>query len=132
MATRALSELEPANPDRKLAPIRAALAGTRQPQIVDEAEWEFPGGDFLLDALKAIEASDRLWANALKSLSHAVEATQLIVGAVVEHRDHQRDPAGWRRLREQLARGPTDPGTERRMKRQHDRQEIWRSLLRAR
>lgn len=135
MVKRAFVELESEAEVGALISIGEVVAGTRRHQDLDEVEWEFPGGDFLLDAVQAVEASSRLSRSALKSLTHAVEAAELAIGAVVEHRDWQRDPDGWALYRQKLAEPePMDPkniSPERMALRTRDRHEVWALLLSA-
>ena len=128
MAARALAEFEAADPERPLKSMREALAG-KQPQIIDEAEWAFPGGDLLLDALASTDLSTAQWRQALKSIGHAVDAAQSLVGAVVESRDHLRDPEKWTRFRDRISSGDLRPEPERSALRELDRRAIWRIVL---
>ncbi len=68
-------------------------------------ELDFVGGDSLLEALGAVQSSNRLHRVALKSLSHALAAAQAAVSAIVEYREYQRDPQAWKQRREVFESG---------------------------
>ena len=101
------------------------------PLIADD--WCFPGGDFALDAIEAIESSRRLAKATIKSLGHALAAAQLTVGAVEDYQEYCRDPDGWRARRERVEMDPrmvaSEIAREREMSRAKVRAEIWRRLL---
>jgi hypothetical protein len=84
MLIRATAEFE--SERRRLDAIRTALSQPHPQAGLTDPDWDFPGGDQLLDAVEAMETSSRLWPSALKSLAHATEAVALAVGAIVEHR----------------------------------------------
>lgn len=133
MVSRALVELEPSVRPSALASIREVVEGTRPSQSVDEVDYEFPGGDWLLEAIQAVEASSRLWRSTVKSLSHALAAAGAAAEAVVENRDWQRDPVSWSTYRKRLALPtPMEPGhvgPERTELRARDRRDVWSKLL---
>jgi hypothetical protein len=83
--------------------IRSCAAGTSSFTSHPESLWEFPGGDCLLEAFEAARGSDKFFKNSIKSLTWALEAMQLAVGAVVEREDQKRSPAQWQARREAVA-----------------------------
>lgn len=129
MIRRALTEIE--GDVRPLASIREMVEG-RRAQDVDERTWDFAGGEWLLEAVQALEASSRLWRNALKSLSHALAAAQAAVAAVVDVREWVRDATERARLSELLEKGPLNPSEVSPEWRAHavrDRHDAWMRLL---
>jgi hypothetical protein len=98
------------------------------PRPLVDAEWDFPGGSSLMDALEAAQASKMR--PVLESLGHALAAVGDAVGAVLESRVFQRDPRLWREayvaeltLHQRAAIGSLHSDSERR--------EVWCSLLEA-
>ncbi len=97
--------------------LRDILSGR---QVFDAAGFEFPGGEELVDAFEYREASTLMARAPLKSISHAIEAVQASVSAVVAHRESARRRA--------------DPNEELTSPRQmwsraHDVTEAWRFVL---
>jgi hypothetical protein len=130
MVCAAIDEIAAASPN--LERLRACGAGAL-PLIADE--WCFPGGDYIFDALEAIESSRRLWKATIKSLGHSLAAAELVVGAVEDYREHRRDPEAWKTHREGIGNGHPHAmlaalSREQRELRARDRTEAWGRLLR--
>lgn len=132
LVLRALAELEGQAMRDRVAVVET-VTRKRSLDGIDESEWDFPGGDYLLEALQAEDASSRLQKATLKSLGNAVEAASLCVGAVIEARDHDRDPADWANYRRRFAANERPDHSlvtpQRLALRKRDRQEVWRLLL---
>ena len=82
-----LAELKP-SPE-----LRDMLSGDR---AFDAAGFDFPGGESLVDVFEWRESSTQLHRVPIKSISHAIEAVQAAVGAVLEHRKSQDIAEAWR------------------------------------
>ena len=130
MIRRALTEIE--GDVRPAASICEVVEGRQRHQEIEESAWDFAGGEWLLEAVQAREASSRLSRNALKSLSHALAAAQAAVAAVVDVRAWVRDATERARLRELLAKGPLRPSDispEWLAHAARDRRDAWLRLL---
>lgn len=114
--------------------IRSRAAGSSS--VISQSAWDFPGGDFLEEAIEAASTSVRIYRNSIKSLSAALDALQLAVGAVVEREDQKRSPTDWLRMREAIER--REPGAvlevlsvEQRNARTRVRRTTWVAVLGA-
>lgn len=95
-----LTAIDLVEPIEESVEIRSIATGSSS--RASQSAFDFPGGDFLEEAIEAASTSVRLHRNSIRSLSAALEALQLAVGAVVEREDQKRSPNEWLRMREAM------------------------------
>ncbi|MBM4780212.1 MAG: hypothetical protein GQE15_21120 [Archangiaceae bacterium] len=129
-----LAAIDLVEPITESVEIRSSATGASS--VTSQTAWNFPGGDFLEEAIEAASISVRIYRDSIKSLSAALEALQLTVAAVVEREDHKRSPNEWLRMRGAIV--SQEPGAvlevlsvEQRNARTRTRRTTWLAVLSA-